>query len=270
MRARCFLIFGLGLLALSAAAEPELEFKRAGVLVAKKSLTELKREIAPRVVGFHDPHYGKIKRFECLPIAAVMVLVYGENWLNLPETHASFAASDGYASQTGAARLAEKDGCLAFRDLDFPGWEPVGRRQVSPAPFYLFWERPEQSPENGYPWPWQLTAIDLVSFESAYPEVVPRGAKDGSGAWRGYEIFRARCMRCHAVNRQGGTVGPDLNAPMSITKYRSKKWIKSWTRQPSRYRYSQMPDHLDLKDGDLDDLYEYFKWKAKQPETPAF
>lgn len=269
---RCSIAVSLVLLAAAVRAEPSLEFRRSGVPVASKTLSELKAAVAPVKVEYHDPRYlGKKKRFECLPIKGVMAAGFGADWRTLPETEAVLIALDGYASQTGAAKLSEDGGCLAFRDLDFdPNWEPVGRKKANPAPFYLFWEKPEQSTENGYAWPWQLLAVDLVSFAKAYPEVVPSGAKEGSAAWRGYETFRARCMRCHAVNRQGGRIGPDLNAPTSVVSYRTKAWIKKYVRQPSKVRHTEMPDHLDLSDAQLEDVYEYFRWKARQPEKPAF
>lgn len=267
---RCSIIFSLLVVASAVSAEPALEFRRSGVTISTKTLSELTAAVKPKTVELHDPIYGKTKRFECLPVRPLMDYAYGAQWRSFPETEATLIASDGYASQASAAKLSEDGGCVAFRDLDVPGWEPVGHRKANPAPFYLFWEKPEQSTENAYPWPYQLTTIDLVSFEKAYPEVVPRGAKKDSAAWRGYQTFRARCMRCHAINRQGGTLGPDLNAPMPITKYRTKAWLKSWIKQPSKYRYTQMPDHLDLSDAQLDDVYEYFRWKEKQPEKPAF
>lgn len=269
---RCSIVFSLLLAALPAFAEPSLEFRRAGVPVASKTLSELKAAVTPRIVEYADPMYsGKKKRFECLPLPALMEAGYGKDWKSFPESEASLIALDGYASQTVAAKLAEDGGCVAFRDLDFdPNWEPVGRKKANPAPFYLFWTKPEQSTANGYAWPWQLFAIDLVSFAKAYPEVVPQGAKEGSAAWRGFETFRARCMRCHSINRQGGKIGPDLNAPTSVATYRTKKWITSYVKQPSKVRYTEMPDHLDLSDAQLEDVYEYFRFKSKQPEKPAF
>lgn len=252
------------------AAEASLAFKRSGKPVAELSVSQLAAKVQPKTLTYFDPHYGKPKTFKCFPIKDVMRAGFGASWQDGVHTQAALVASDGYTSQSAAAKLSEDGGCLAFADAEYPAWEPVGRKAANPAPFYLFWTGAGQSTENAYPWPWQLVAIDLVRFSDAYPEVVPTGAPEGSPAYRGFVVFRDRCLRCHAINQQGGKIGPDLNAPMPIVKYRTKAWLKSWIKQPSKYRYTEMPDHLDLTDGSLEDLYAYFSWKAKQPEKKAF
>lgn len=195
-----------------------------------------------------------------------MRLAFGSQWKKLPYTEAMLTARDGYASFSKADRLGQPGGCLAIADADVPSWEPVGMRQVNPGPFYLAWTRHEQKAENGYPWPYQLASIRLVKFADRYPEVVPKGASRHSAAYHGYILFRAQCLRCHSMNQEGGKIGPDLNAPQSITAYRSKKMIEEFIRHPSKFRYSEMPDHPFLTQKDLDDLYSYFLFKRKQPE----
>jgi len=61
------------------------------------------------------------------------------------------------------------------------------------------------------------------------------------------------------MDKQGGKIGPDLNAPQSITAYRSKHMILEMIKHASKYRYTEMPDHTDLSDQDLENLYLYFK-----------
>ena len=99
-----------------------------------------------------------------------------------------------------------------------------------------------------------------MRFPDQYPLVYPDGAGKDSAAYKGYEIFKGRCVRCHSMNQQGGKVGPDLNAPRSIVTYRSEYMIKEFIKHPSVYRYTQMPDHPDLTDGDLNNLIAYFRY----------
>lgn len=268
---RCFFVFSVLLLACAArASEPVLVFKVSTRTVAEMTASQMQRRVGSYRLSLKDADYGKTKSYECLPMKALAASVFGSSLEDGVHTEAVFQAFDGYASVTRTARLEEEGGCLAFRDLDYPEWEPVGRKRVDPGPFYLVWGKPGQSAEKGYPWPYQLATISLVKFDERYPEVVPAGAQPGSPAMKGFELFQARCFRCHSINQEGGKIGPDLNAPQSVTSYRTKKWIKSYVRQPSRYRYTEMPDHLDLSDEDLEDLYQYFRWKARQPEKAAF
>lgn len=123
----------------------------------------------------------------------------------------------------------------------------------------MVWTGPEQGPKNGFPWPWQLNAIRLINFEKEYRDVIPVDQADDSAVGKGYNIFRKRCIACHAINRQGGSIGPDLGAPQRITEYRSDDELKQFIRSPSSFRYSRMPDFADLSDQNLDQLILYFR-----------
>ncbi len=254
----------------AAAEEPFLVFQQAGKEIARFTAAELAAQVAPRAVSFFDPHHDKKKSYRCFPLRAVMNAAYGSGWLDSVHTEAVLSASDGYASVTKAAKLAEDGGCLAFEDLDVAGWEPIGRKQANPGPFYVIWTGEAQSAANEYPWPWQLVSVNLVEFKERYPEIVAKGAAKGSPAELGSRVFRGQCLRCHAINRQGGKIGPDLNAPRSIVSYRSKKILKEYIRKPSAFRHTEMPDHPHLTDADLENLYQYFKLKATQPEKKTW
>ena len=268
---RCFTTSSLllALLASGASAEVGLVFQREGKEVRRATAAEISKAVTPVEIKFQDSFYdGRTKSYRCWPIKALMDAMYGPGWGRPPLTEVVTTAADGYASQSAAALLREDGGCLAFEDLDAGGgrWEPIGRKQANPGPFFLVWTKPGQDTAHAYPWPYQLAEIDLISFEKRYPEVVPRGAKETSPEWRGYQVFRNRCMRCHSINREGGKIGPDLNAPQSVTAYRTQAWVKSYVKQPSKYRYTEMPDHPDLGDADLTALWRYFKLKSAQPE----
>ena len=267
--------FGLFLIAITACGAraddaATLKFERSGKLVNNIPLDVLTKHVRPITQHFFDPRYRKEKTYHCLPIKDVMAFAYGKDWLRGKESEAVLTALDGYASVSSAAKLGEDGGCLAFEDAEFPNWEPVGRRKVNPGPFYLSWVNPQQSTENDYPWPYQLASINLVRFEERYPEVVPAGAPPNSAAYRGYAIFRARCLRCHSINQQGGRIGPDLNAPRNITTYRDKATLLAFIRQPSKFRFTEMPDHTDLSQQNIEDIYAYLQFKSKQPMKMKF
>lgn len=254
------------------APDPVLEFRVGGRSQQNVPLQELKAKLEPVDIRLTSRFSKKEKRYQAFRLQDVLQFAYGNAWRKSEYSDVAFIALDGYESVGGLAKLGEEGGYLAFRDLDREtgcpkglscGWEPVGDKKADPGPFFLVWTHPEQSPENSYPWPWQVKAVNLIRFEDQYPAVVPKNAKANSPAQRGFAVFRGRCLRCHSMNLEGGKIGPDLDAPRNITTYRPKGQLKEFIRHPSKFRHSQMPDHPDLSDRDLEDLWEYLRHQAK-------
>lgn len=258
------LFFFLGLfLLLSPSVRAEdrgLEFFVSVDSVAAYSASGLRERLKSHRVRFDDPMHGKPKTYRAFALHDVLELGFGAAWMSAEYGEATFAALDGYESYAEAELLRRDGGFIAFEDLDVPGWEPIGHKKADPAPYYLFWTGKEQSTANGYPWPWQLAAIHLMRFEERYPGVVPKGAAADSSARRGFTVFKQQCFRCHAMDQQGGKIGPDLNAPRNITTYRDAALLKEFIRAPSKFRHSNMPDHEHLSDGELDDLLDYLRF----------
>ena len=108
--------------------------------------------------------------------------------------------------------------------------------------------------------PWTLP-FTLGHENAGWVEAVGAGVTsvaEGDAAWRGFAIFRDQCVHCHAVNRQGGRVGPELNVPRSIVEYRPVEQIKAYIQNPLAFRYSTMPAHPGFGDAELDGLVAYF------------
>jgi mono/diheme cytochrome c family protein len=247
----------------AAAAEPTLEFRVSGVAVSSASLSALEKSLPARDVALTNAEFwpSGVKHYRAFPLRDVLDFAFGKKWLGSDYSDIAFVALDGYAAVGPLVKASEDGGFLAFKDLDVPsGWAPVGGHKADPGPFFLVWTGAAQTTANQYPWPWQVAALNLVRFEDQYPKTVPHGAADGSAERRGYALFKGRCFRCHSVNGEGGKIGPDLNEPMSVTAYRSKRMVKEFIRNPSKYRHTYMPDHRDLSAQDLEDLWRYFRW----------
>lgn len=255
--------------AVQALDEPTLQFSVADQALDTLDLTQLRSRIKEHDIELFDPHYGKTKHFRAFALADVMDAGFGARWRGDEYTEVVFKALDGYLAVSARDKLTEQGGYLAFADLDVAtGWENMDKKHTNPAPFYILWLGKEQTTANAYPWPWQLAAISIQRFQDQYPAVYPTGTAKDSPVMRGYRLFKDRCVRCHAMGGQGGMIGPDLNAPMSVVEYRSPMMIREFIRHPSRYRHTYMPDHEDLSDHDLDDLLDYFRHQARADRSP--
>lgn len=241
-------------------SEPSLRFVRAGQEARVVSTTALHAACEEVTVAVADPYYEKPKRFLAWPLACVLGQGFGA-LTDLASQELLLRALDGYTRATDGSVLLEPGGYLAFADADRPagGFDPIDYRQADPAPFYLIWKGAGERDVVRYPWPYQLAELEVVRVEDRFPRAVPPGAAPGSPARRGFEVFRRSCLQCHAINGEGGRVGPELNVPQSIVEYRPEAQIRAFVRDPRTFRYTQMPANPHLSDADLDALLAYFR-----------
>jgi len=242
-----------------------LTFARDGRTVAALTERELEAAVSVETFTAYDPYYQRQKTWRALPMRRVLARGFGPA-TPIEREQLILRARDGYTVPIAGASLVD-DGCyLAVADADAPAWEPIGPQRVDPAPFYVVWRKPDQQDLEGHPRPWQLDAIEITRAETLFPHAVPTGA--GPDAQRGFEIFRGECIRCHAINREGGRVGPDLNVPRSIVEYRPAEQIREYIKNPLAFRYGAMPAHPHLTDGDLDALVAYFHAMKDRKHDP--
>lgn len=243
-------------------AEPTLDFYQEGTLL---QTVQPRSVSAPtRVVAF-DPYYGKEKAFLAVPLAPL--LRHGFSGNDLSSKHLVLRCRDGYTVPVRSEVLLEDGAYLALAESDSAVWEPIGPQRTDPRPFYLFWTKPHQQNLEAYPRPWQLVGIELARFEALFPHVIPASQKEE--VQRGFRLFSEQCIRCHAINREGGRIGPDLNVPQSIVEYRPLDQIRSYIINPLRFRYSSMPPHPHLRSEDLDALLSYFSDRKDHKYDPV-
>ncbi len=248
----------------------EVAFVRDGKPVRTLERAALAAAVPPETWTAFDPYYNKPKTFRAMPLAPVLALGFGAPASELEKLDFVLKARDGYAVPFPGSKLFEKGAYLAIADVDVPDWEPIGPQRANPGPFYLVWREPSQASLDSYPRPWQLATIEIAPFDVTYPHTVPRGLPADAPAMVGFRLFRTTCIACHAMNREGGRVGPDLNVPQSVVEYRPAAQIRAYIKDPRTFRYSSMPAHPAFSDGDLDALLAYFtamKDRKHDPES---
>ena len=243
----------------SADRSAPLAFVRDGKTVRTLDRAALEAAVRPETWTAYDPYYGRPKTFRALPVAATLAFAFGTPAAELEKLDFVLRAKDGYSVPMAGSTLFEKGGYIAVADVDVPGWEPIGQQHANPGPYYLVWREPTQTSLDTHPRPYQLATIEIAPFDALYPHTVPAGLAADSPAMHGFQLFRSQCIACHAINREGGRVGPDLNVPQSIVEYRPIGQIRAYIKDPRTFRYSVMPAHPALGDADLDALVAYFE-----------
>ncbi len=236
------------------------------------SLDELRRQLPTDTARVaHDPAYeGRAKRYAGFPLERVLALA------GVRPTGGEvlyFVASDGYrATMSQPADDPRVRGTVAFADLDAgaAGWEPVkhGSASVSPAPFYLVWSSADSAGALSRPWPYQLARIEVVDPRRTFDRIYPAGLPEDHPVQRGFRAFAIesrggdQCVACHALNRQGGTVGPELNVPRNVTEYRDEATLRAFILDARSFRAgtAMPPFQGKLTDQELSDILAYLRW----------
>lgn len=270
------MVLAVALFALRAHADESASLTFRGPGAQEKTLTkgELRAQCGVRTVSVEDPYYGAVRRFVACPLERVFELGFGASPAALAGEDFLLVALDGYARTAPGSQLAEEGAFVALEDAERlargkSGFDPIDRRQIDAGPFYLVWTGTGRNDAHRYPWPYQLARIERTRFEDRFPHTAPTGAPEGSAAWRGFAIFKRECVACHAVNGEGGSVGPELNVPKSIVEYREPGMIKAYVRNPAAFRYTTMPAHLHLSEADLDGLVAYFTEMSRRKHDPG-
>lgn len=226
-----------------------LRFARHGEPVATLRLDALREAFAAKTLAVHEPYEDREVAFRALPLAAVLDRVFTPSWRE--EEELLFTCRDGYQPTVPVQRALDHDAWIAFArpgaDFTIDKLESGRRQEVSLAPFYLVWENLEDDvvrAEGDYGWPYQLVAIDLIRAADRFPKMTPPASAPPL-AHEGYTAFRMYCTRCHPVNGEGGSIGPELNAPGREVGVRDEAWLRRWIDDPSQFAPNARMPALD-------------------------
>ncbi|MEL6652723.1 MAG: cytochrome c, partial [Bacteroidota bacterium] len=114
-------------------------------------------------------------------------------------------------------------------------------------------------------WPYAVTDIRLSKAGEEFLAAMP----PDEAHLEGFELFKHTCIKCHTVNKVGGSMGPELNFPRNITEYWQKEDIWAFVQSPQSFRYnSKMPPMANLEREEFELIYGYLSSMVGQHFQP--
>lgn len=235
--------------------------------INEQSIAQLRKQHPLVSAEVNDPFYKRKQRYQGFWLRDVLSDLRGagnpEN-----DVYVRFRCKDGYLPIMPLARAMGAEGLIAIRDANAPhgeDWQPLPGSGTSStlAPSYLVWLSPPGDSEE-YPFPYQMVAVELISSSAALGDVQADGSK------RGHELFVAHCLKCHAINGVGGTFGPELNSPCSVTEYWNARLLSRFIANSGSVRAgTKMPNFDALGEKDIQSIVEYLQSAASQKKSGA-
>ena len=221
-----------------ASADPVLDVAIGGqtrhfardALLARADVTTV--EIA------NDIAYGKAMRFRAIPLAALLAGLDAA-----ADSVIETVALDGFAAQLPLDLVTNTDPAkavawLAIEPGDAP-WPPLPGKTASAGPFYIVWTGAAAATIRSEQWSYQVAKLESQpSPASRWPALGVDPALPATHPVRaGQALFVTQCLPCHTLNGAGsGSVGPDMNKPMSPTEYLTPAALHALIRDPRSVR----------------------------------
>lgn len=215
-------------------------------------------------VTVNDPVYHKTKHYNAVILKEILEQYSSVENLNAAETKVVFECEDGYKPEMPLEKLLSAKAFLAISDVDAPkgkSWEPLikNKEETKIEPFYVVYEGvPVDDVE--YKWPYNLVKIHFAPLHENDAVLLP---KDES-AMAGYKLYKSRCQTCHAINKIGGKMGPELNTPKSVTEYWKREHLVAYIQNPAAYRNDVKMPNLGIKANEAEEIVKYLEVMAKQ------
>ncbi len=233
---------------------------------------ELLKNPATRDVAIpNDPSYKKNMTYRAIPLATLL-----DGMKMPPDAVIEAVADDGFVAQLPLDLVLHTatGGSEAFVAIEPPDakWPKLSGKKASAGPFYIVWTNPAASGIRSEQWPYMV--VELRAGDSPakrWPALaVDKTLPPDSPIRAGQALTVTQCMACHKLNGAGSAdIGPDLNRPMSPTKYFTPDALKKYIRDPASVRKwdaMQMPgfDKEALSDREIDLIIAYLEHKASQ------
>jgi cytochrome c2 len=212
----------------------------------------------------NDPVYHKAKKYKAVNAALLIKNEIDLTKIDPKNTKIVFECIDGYKPEMPLELFLNAKPYLAFQDVDAPRgtkWEPIIKdgNEMNADPFYIVYTSVSEK-DTRYKWPYNLVKIYLEPLNKSTLELYPlKNRKLESG----YTLFKNQCLTCHAINGIGGTMGPELNYPKSVTEYWKENELVDYIVNPASFRYKVKMPTLGITKQQSQEIVDYLKYMSE-------
>jgi cytochrome c2 len=212
----------------------------------------------------NDPVYHKEKKYKAVNASLLIKNQIDLTKIDPKNTKIVFECIDGYKPEMPLELFLNTNPYLAFEDIDAPKgakWEPIIKdgNEMNAAPFYIVYTGISEK-DSRYKWPYNLVKIYLETLNKSTIELYP--LKDRK-LETGYTLFKNQCLTCHAINGIGGTMGPELNYPKSVTEYWKENELVDYIVNPASFRNKVKMPTLGITKQQSQEIVDYLKYMSE-------
>jgi len=225
----------------------------------QKTLSIYTIKNATNVNVTYDHYFKTSKEYKGYDIKQIIASIIKSVNFDTTKCLVVFECKDGYKPAMDISKVfGQINGYIVYKnenEINHTSWPDSLNEKFKP--YYIVWDNVKKE-DDTFMWPFGLIGLRLVKMDIEFKEIYP--SKDLS-LINGFTLFRNNCMKCHSINKVGGTIGPELNIPRNITEYWKVKDIISFAKDPRSYRInSSMPPIINLSELDLNEIVKYLKY----------
>jgi cytochrome c2 len=210
----------------------------------------------------NDPVYHKEKKYKAVNASLLIQNEIDLTKMDPKNTKIVFECKDGYKPEMPLELFLNANPYLAFQDVEAPKgakWEAIIKNgnEMNAEPFYIVYTSVSEK-DSRYKWPYNLVKIYLEPLNKSTLELYPLKNRKLE---TGYTLFKNQCLTCHAINGIGGTMGPELNYPKSVTEYWKENELVDYIVNPASFRSKVKMPTLGISKQQSQEIVDYLKYK---------
>ncbi|MBC7846415.1 MAG: c-type cytochrome [Flavobacterium sp.] len=216
------------------------------------------------VTIINDPVYHKVKKYNAVSASLLIQNEIDLTKIDPKNSKIVFECIDGYKPEMPLELFLNARPYLAFQDVDAPKgskWEVIIKdgNEMNAEPFYIVYPSVSEK-DTRYKWPYNLVKIYLEPLNKSTLELFPLKNKKLQS---GYTLFKNQCITCHSINGIGGTMGPELNYPKSVTEYWKEKELVDYIVNPASFRNKAKMPTLGITKQQSQQIVDYLKYMSE-------